>query len=230
MMSGMNAIVRKMMLAIEFAVVFIILPGALCILRIRNPAMRLPVVPILIVVALACLLFLMKSPGFDLGHLWNTGSIRKELRRILITFAGFAIPCSVAIIVAAPDMRFSLLRWNPILWALVMCFYPLLSVYPQEIIFRAFLFHRYREILPHPGLQIAASTLAFGFVHIIFMNWIAVFLTTLGGLVFAYTYHRTKSLAAVWLEHALYGWWIFTIGLGQFFYHGTVHFAETIVH
>ena len=29
-----------------------------------------------------------------------------------------------------------------------MIFYPLVSVYPQEIIFRSFFFHRYRDLFP----------------------------------------------------------------------------------
>jgi hypothetical protein len=43
-----------------------------------------------------------------------------------------------------------------------------------------------------------------------------------GGLLFAHTYHTSKSLALVWLEHTLYGWTLFTLGLGWYFYHGNV--------
>ena len=41
-----------------------------------------------------------------------------------------------------------------------------------------------------------------------------------GGLFFADTYAKTRSLAAVYFEHALYGCYLFTIGLGFYFYHG----------
>jgi uncharacterized protein len=65
-----------------------------------------------------------------------------------------------------------------------------------------------------------ASALAFGFVHIIFGSWISVVLSTIGGLLFALTYMKSGSLLLTCIEHALFGDFIFTIGLGQFFYHG----------
>jgi hypothetical protein len=33
---------------------------------------------------------------------------------------------------------------------------------------------------------------------------------------------ETGSLAASSFEHAHYGNWLFTVGLGQYFYHGTI--------
>jgi len=47
-------------------------------------------------------------------------------------------------------------------------------------------------------------------------------LTLAGGLLFAFRYAQTGSLATSCFEHALYGCWLFTVGLGQNFYHGTV--------
>jgi CAAX protease family protein len=45
----------------------------------------------------------------------------------------------------------------------------------------------------------------------------------IGGLIFAYRFARTRSFFAVWLEHALYGDLIFTIGLGRFFFTGVAN-------
>jgi membrane protease YdiL (CAAX protease family) len=67
---------------------------------------------------------------------------------------------------------------------------------------------------------VAASAFAFGYAHIIFLNWIAVAMTTFGGFLFARDYTRHRSLSLVCLEHALYGCLIFTVGLGRFFYSG----------
>ena len=39
-------------------------------------------------------------------------------------------------------------------------------------------------------------------------------------LSMAYRYERTRSLWAVCLEHTLYGWLVFTAGLGRFFFTG----------
>jgi len=97
-----------------------------------------------------------------------------------------------------------------------------LSVYPQGLLYRAFFFERYASLFPGKWVMVLASALAFAFLHIIFRNWLAVGLTFLGGLLFAMRYAETGSLATSSFEHALYGCWLFTVGLGQYFYHGAV--------
>jgi membrane protease YdiL (CAAX protease family) len=100
-----------------------------------------------------------------------------------------------------------------------MLLYPLLSVYPQELLYRGFFFHRYAPLFGSGRGMLLASALSFGFVHIIFRNTLAVFLCVSGGLLFALTYNQSGSLLLACLEHALFGNFLFTIGLGQFFYH-----------
>lgn len=63
----------------------------------------------------------------------------------------------------------------------------------------------------------AASAASFGFVHIIYGHWLSVVLTTILGALLAWRFAKTRSLAVVWLEHALYGLLAFTVGLGSFF-------------
>jgi hypothetical protein len=53
-------------------------------------------------------------------------------------------------------------------------------------------------------------------------------LSLIAGAFFATTYARTKSLAAVWLQHALFGALVFTLGMGKYFFHGTVKLAEFV--
>jgi membrane protease YdiL (CAAX protease family) len=101
-----------------------------------------------------------------------------------------------------------------------MIFYPLVSVYPQEVVFRAFVLERYAPVLGSGWAAVGASAAAFGFVHIIFGHVISVVLSFLGGLLFAYRYRRSRSLLAAAIEHSLYGQLIFTVGLGAYFYHG----------
>ncbi len=128
----------------------------------------------------------------------------------------------------APELLFSFVRTRPGLWALVMILYPVLSVYPQGIIYRSFLMHRYASLLP-PGLaSIVISAAAFAFMHIIFRNPLAVVLTFFGGLLFAWRYATTGSLFTSALEHALYGCWLFTIGLGQYLYHGRIALDDLV--
>jgi hypothetical protein len=44
----------------------------------------------------------------------------------------------------------------------------------------------------------------------------------IGGVFFARTYTARPSLALVVAEHALYGCFLFTLGLGHYFYHGAI--------
>jgi membrane protease YdiL (CAAX protease family) len=119
-----------------------------------------------------------------------------------------------------PANLFGFPRRAPQIWLMVVCLYPLLSAYPQELIYRAFLFHRYRPLLRSDVTLVWVSTISFGFLHLIYDNWIAVLFGLLGGYFFSTTYRRTGSLLAASLEHALYGLLVFTIGLGQYFYEG----------
>lgn len=71
-----------------------------------------------------------------------------------------------------------------------------------------------------PPENVARDGLAFGFGHIIFKNWVAVAMTTFGGIVLAWRYADTRSFWAVWIEHTLRGWLTFTVGLGGFLFTG----------
>jgi uncharacterized protein len=103
-----------------------------------------------------------------------------------------------------------------------MLLYPPLSVYPQGIIYRAFLMHHYQPLFPSPDGSswaiILASAVAFAIMHLVFRNPLAVVLTFVGGLLFAYRYRQTGSLFLSSFEHTLYGCFIFTIGRGSYFY------------
>ena len=128
----------------------------------------------------------------------------------------------------APGLEWNFIRRQPAFWALVMAAYPVLSVYPQGVLYRAFFFERYAPLFPGRWAMIVASAAAFGFLHIIFRNPLAPALTLAGGLLFAWRYAETGSLATSSLEHALYGCWLFTVGLGRYFYHGTMATVGTV--
>lgn len=71
-------------------------------------------------------------------------------------------------------------------------------------------------------MMVAASAVTFAYAHCLYLNPIAPTLSLLGGVIFALTYLRTKSLATVTIEHGLYGDFLFFIGLGMYFYGGNV--------
>src|SRR5581483_11123551 len=129
-----------------------------------------------------------------------------------------------------PRELFRFPREQPVFWAVVMVAYPILSVWPQEIIYRAYFLQRYRPILGNTWLLLLASSVAFAFAHIVFANSIAIILTFVAGWLFATTYMRTRFLPFVAVQHSLYGCAVFTIGLGHYFYHGTARFLEGIAH
>jgi len=137
----------------------------------------------------------------------------------LITMRALAASAAFGLGVAwlDPQHLFILVRERPWLWLLIIVAYPVLSVVPQELVFRSFFLHRYRDILGSDSATVACSALAFGFAHLVLHNWVAVVLTLLGGLLFARTYWKTRSLPAVAWEHALYGVSLFTVGLGHHF-------------
>lgn len=106
---------------------------------------------------------------------------------------------------------------------MVLVLYPILSVYPQGIVYRMFLMERYRPLFPEAWLMILVSAVAFGFMHIVFRNPFAVVITFAGGLLFAWRYERTGSLLVSSVDHAIYGCLMFTVGLGQYFLYTNAH-------
>jgi membrane protease YdiL (CAAX protease family) len=204
------------LLALEFSFLFLGLPLLIFYRIIPN----LPI-PYLLAAALAAFLILRRDPSFDSARLLSWGGLRPYLPILLLRDAVFLTLLGLAVRFFAPQLLFSFVKRAPLLWAVVMLLYPLLSVYPQELLYRAFFFHRYQPLFGSGWTMLLASAFAFGFVHIIFGHWLAVGLCAIGGLLFSFNYRHSRSLLLVCLDHALFGNFIFTIGLGQFFYHGS---------
>src|SRR6202034_3864852 len=102
---------------------------------------------VLWVVAAYCLTVLFRDPTFDRRQLWNAAPLRKQLPQILVLFLTGAGIVTILVRQYAPDLFLILLRTHPRTWAAIMAAYPVFSVYPQGLIYRAFLFHRYRPLL-----------------------------------------------------------------------------------
>ena len=122
-----------------------------------------------------------------------------------------------------PEKLFIVQKSNPgFIWK-IMIFYPFFSALPQEFIFCKFFFARYKSFFGEKTLMVAMSSLAFCLAHILFINWVAPVLGLVGGIIFAGTYKKTKSLLMVSIEHSLYGDTLFFIGIGWFFWGGSVN-------
>jgi uncharacterized protein len=203
------------LLAAEFVFLFIGIP----LLIFYRVVPNLPI-PYLLLGALAAFFVLRRDSSFDSARLISIRGIGPNLPMLLLRDAIFLALLGLAVRLFAPQLLFSFVKRAPGFWALILLLYPLVSVYPQELLYRVFFFHRYQPLFGAGWTMLVASALAFGFVHIIFGNWLAVGLCTIGGLLFAFTYHSSGSMLLTCIDHALFGNFIFTIGLGQFFYHG----------
>ncbi|HRI89628.1 MAG TPA: CPBP family intramembrane metalloprotease, partial [Candidatus Hydrogenedentes bacterium] len=158
--------------AIEFAFLFVGLPTAYWLRWIA-----LPMIPFLILVTLVCVAILLRDKTFDRASLWNAGAVRAGLPRVIALFCVAACGIGALVAVLAPDTLFALVKRSPLLWAMIMVLYPLFSVYPQELVYRAFFAHRYSALFSNTMVRILASSLAFGYMHIVFRNEIAVVMT-----------------------------------------------------
>ncbi len=206
-----------MALLAEFLLLFVLLP-----LGYRFSPWYIPPLPMLWLAALYCYWQLRRDPAFNSTLLWNPQPLLSQLPSILGIFCIIAALLALSVRLFAPELLFSFVRTRPAFWALVMVLYPILSVYPQSIIYRAFLMHRYAPFVHSPWMLIVLSATTFAWMHLIFRNPMAIAFTLIGGLLFAWRYNATGSLFTSSLEHALYGCWLFTVGLGQYFYHGRI--------
>ncbi|MEO0475327.1 MAG: CPBP family intramembrane glutamic endopeptidase [Planctomycetota bacterium] len=107
-----------------------------------------------------------------------------------------------------------------ILPTMIFVFYPWVSVYPQNLIYRAFFCQRYRPILGGGWGLILINAGVFSLGHIMFNNWIVLLLTFVGGIIFTRTYLKSRSLLLATIEHAMYGLFCFYLGIGVFLLYG----------
>ncbi|WP_299224166.1 CPBP family intramembrane glutamic endopeptidase [uncultured Psychroserpens sp.] len=104
---------------------------------------------------------------------------------------------------------------KPLLWLTILFIYSFFSVYPQELIYRTFFFQRYGSLFNNQWLFIIINATLFSLAHIFFRNGLVMVFTFIGGILFALTYKKTKSTLLVSIEHAIYGCWLFTVGMGE---------------
>jgi len=219
--TGSASPVREFWLAAECGALFAGVPVACA-----AGWMPVSIIPLLVVMAGLCWLVLRRQrqrSGRPERPDWTPG---REWRRILRTYA-LALPVMVVLLwFIRPAALLSLPARHPGIWLLVMVAYPVISVLPQELIYRVFFFERYDPLFGRGRGMLAANAAAFSLGHLVFHNWPAVLLTLAGGWLFARTYQRTRSWGLVAAEHALYGCAVFTLGYGGFFYEGTLRWFQ----
>ncbi len=222
--SGMASTVftSKAFTGIEFFLLCIALPTTVIVFRLAE--FLFPV--LWISTAYCCLIYRLfyykKRP--DVWH-WEAVNWQ-NMKPLLIRWAICSVLMLAFIYVYDPDKVFGMIRRNPafVPWLLVL--YPILSALPQELIFCTFFFERYAVFFNTDKKRIIASAILFAYAHVLFINPVAPVISLVGGLIFAGTYAKTRSLALVTIEHGLYGNVLFLTGLGWYFWHGALTMAH----
>lgn len=136
-------------------------------------------------------------------------------KRIGPLFLGIISITTLYVYIMDPNKLFCVIINKPLMWILILAVYTLLSVWPQEIVYRTFFFARYEALFQNKKLLIFINAILFSLAHLFFKNTLVIVLTFIGGLLFVYTYFKSKSTLLVSVEHALYGNWLFTVGMGE---------------
>tara|TARA_R110000782_G_scaffold259836_6_gene350626 strand:- start:2048 stop:2806 length:759 start_codon:yes stop_codon:yes gene_type:complete len=185
------------------------------------------VFPVLLGTTALIVAVLLFDRSFDRSQLWGWSRARAELPRVLIFWSVGAIGLlGLTAFIAfrtdlLPEAGFMRLpRERPEILLIIWLAYPWVSAYPQEITHRVFFWHRYAVLFPNRWVMLLVNALVFAWMHALFWNLIALAMTFAGGLLFAWTYDRTRSALAAGVEHGLYGAWCFTVGLGWFVFAG----------
>ena len=95
--------------------------------------------------------------------------------------------------------------------SVVLLFYLLFSVIPQEIIFRFLFFYRYKDYF-NKFESLFLNSLVFSFCHLIYFDIYILFFSFFGNLLFTFNYMKNKSLLVVIVEHFLLGQTLIILG------------------
>lgn len=181
----------------------------------------IPVFIALLPVLAVILMLLALDRTFSLGRELSRGVSAVQLFSILITFAVGAGIVSTYVSEYHPALFLELPRNRPETYQRIMLLYPLMSVIAQELVYRTFFFHRYGLLFGRAWwLAIILNGVLFGIGHIVIGTPLAIYGTMATGVLFAWRYAMTRSYWAVFIEHTLWGWLVFTVGLGRYFFTG----------
>ena len=95
--------------------------------------------------------------------------------------------------------------------SVLLLFYLLFSVIPQEIIFRFLFFYKYKNYFNKFEILLLNS-LVFSFCHLIYFDIYILLFSFFGNLLFTFNYIKNKSLLVVIIEHFLLGQTLIILG------------------
>lgn len=215
-----NILTHNIYKIIELILLSSIIPYIVLVLKLFNL-----IIPVLLLVCVYCIIiYCIENKNFssEFKKIFNINI--NILIRIIIRWI-FASLILLIITFYFFNEKFFIIQNNKpeILWK-IMILYPIFSALPQEFIFCKFFFYRYKSIFKSDNNLVISSALFFAITHILFLNFIAPILSFIGGLLFANTYNKHRSLLLVSLEHGLYGNTLFFIGLGWYFWGGSINY------
>ncbi|WP_108869837.1 CPBP family intramembrane glutamic endopeptidase [Aquimarina aquimarini] len=194
---------------VELFIFFIVLPLSFLL----NIHFLFKVIPV--VFGFVYILIFLKRKGllsinFSFKKYW-----KPFCKETIIKLAIILLITSGYVLYVAPDKLFSVMIKKPGMWVAILFIYTFLSVWPQEIIYRTFFYKRYEKLIGNKWLFIFINAVLFSLAHLFLRSFLVQLLTFIGGILFAYTYQKTKSTLLVSIEHAIYGNWLFTVGMGE---------------
>ncbi len=194
---------------VEFLIIFILLPVSFAIEYPFQVKMVFGSLGFLYIIYV--LLKIEKKPFRIVSNLnWEL-----FWKQTLAKLCAIVILTTIFVWVTNKELLFNVLLNKPKLWLFILFVYSVFSVYPQELIYRTFYFQRYKSLFKNENLFIFINAIVFSLGHLFFKNILVLILTFFGGLLFALTYNKTNSTVLVSIEHALYGCWLFTVGMGS---------------
>ena len=215
-----NILTHNIYKIIELILLSSIIPYIVLVLKLFNI-----IIPVLLLVCVYCIIiYCIENKNFssEFKKMFNINI--NILLKIIIRWI-FASLILLIITFYFFNEKFFIIQNNKpeILWK-IMILYPIFSALPQEFIFCKFFFYRYKSIFKSDNNLVISSALFFAITHILFLNFIAPILSFIGGLLFANTYNKHRSLLLVSIEHGLYGNTLFFIGLGWYFWGGSINY------
>jgi len=202
----------KLRKSLELVILFITLP-----VLMKYELIPLPRILTLLIVFIGVLFISIKYKYLDKNWYKLPKLDHKYWQKMGIIYIGSFIFFIAYIYFFLDQKPFVIIRERPILMIVISIFYPLVSAFPQEVIYRTFYFERYKDILNTNQLLIS-NMIVFSFLHVIYNNLPAIILTFLSGLIFTYNYHRRRSLMLITIEHSILGLIVFITGMGRYFY------------
>lgn len=190
------------MLLAEFIILFIAVPTTVALIEMPFHLVFLP----MFFVFICAVWKTIQSGNVNWSMIWTGEQPEQEkqqLKILLFRFPILAFLLLALIKIYYPDNFLNFPQQYPGFFILFIVLYPLLSVIPQEFLYRTFFFKRYRVLFKQPLLMVVASTIVFSYLHIIFHNIESVLLTLIGGYLFSQTYRGSGSLRLVTLAGTL---------------------------